>query len=184
MTPILFLDFDGPLFPERQIKHSPHIDLYPGSSKLHPFISYWEMDRISVRQINSLYNIYNFDTVISSSWKDFCTKEEILELFKINGLEVHLHKDWRTSKNGRMSASRIHEIKWWLDDHKVEDKYLAHIILDDPWSGSSLLDKMWKSLGLQEPFIINPDVGIDTDCHENMAKVVRNWATDYKSRTY
>jgi hypothetical protein len=184
MTPVLFLDFDGPMFPERQIKHSPPISEYPGKLKLHPFITYWEMDVTSVRQINFLHNIYNFDTVVSSSWKTFVTKEEVIELFKVNGLNLKLHEDWATSNNGRFTAQRVSEINWWLQDHLVDNKRLSHIILDDPWSGSSLLCGTWEELGLQEPFIIDPDVGIDTPCHQNMIKVVRTWRDNPSSRVY
>lgn len=182
MNPVLFLDFDGPLFPERQIQHSPHISEYPGKAKFHPFVSYWEMDRISVRQLNSLYKIFPFDTVVSSSWKDFVSKEEVEELFSVNNLNLKLHKDWATTNNGKVTARRVHEIKWWLDDHMVENKKLAHIILDDPWSGSSLLDDAWKALGLMKPFIIDPNVGIDPPCYDNMRKVVKSWADSSKYR--
>lgn len=184
MNPVLFLDFDGPLFPERQIEHSPTMAHYPGDLKFHPFVTYWEMDRISVRQLNQLYNLYHFDTVVSSSWKSFCDRERIEELFAVNELKLHLHEDWCTTNHGRLSANRAHEISWWLEDHLVEGRRLAHIILDDPWSGSSLMDSAWQYLNLQEPFIIDPNVGIDPECHKNMRKVVQSWATDYKSRTY
>lgn len=184
MNPVLFLDFDGPLFPERQIQHSPTMDEYPGKLKFHPFISYWEMDRISVRQLNKLYSIYPFDTVVSSTWKDFVSREQVEELFSVNDLNLKLHEDWATTSNGRVTAQRVHEIKWWLDDHIVGDKKLAHIILDDPWSGSSLLCGAWKDLGLMEPFIIDPNVGIDPPCYCKMQKVVISWANDYKSRKY
>jgi hypothetical protein len=184
--PVLFLDFDGPLFPDRVIRHGPTMALYPGRQIFHPFIDYWEMDETSVRQINSLYDIYQFDTVVSSSWKHYCEKEHVLELFEINGLKIHLHDDWRTPN--KMSSYRVHDICWWLDDYTVKqgDKYIApaHIILDDPLSGNSLEGDGWRCFALQEPFIVDPDVGIDSACYKNMVRTVECWRDDYVTRTY
>lgn len=182
MIPVLFLDFDGPLFPERLIPHSRPISEYPGSLGLHPYVSYWEMDKVSVSMLNTLYATYQFDTVVSSTWKEFHDREQIVELFEANNLNLHLHKDWKISNNGRMSASRVHEIRWWLDEHKVGDRYISHIILDDPYSGASLLGDNWEKLGLQKPFIIDQDVGIDSKTFVEMREVVGEWLYNPDSR--
>jgi hypothetical protein len=185
--PVLFLDFDGPLFPERAIRHGPSMALYPGDLTFHPFIDYWEMDETSVRQMNSLYDIYQFDTVVSSSWRNYCDREQIEELFKVNGLSLHLHEEWATPR--KMSSYRVNEISWWLDEfteRRDGDIFVSpsHIILDDPWSGNSLEGSAWKDFALQEPFMVDPDVGIDTTCYRNMLAVVRSWRDDYISREY
>lgn len=178
--PVLFLDFDGPMFPENFIPHGRPISEYPGN--LHPFISYWEMSQTSVRQLNALYDIYQFDTVISSSWNHFITLEQCKELFQHNGLNLHLHDEWCTPR--RMSSYRVNEICWWLDRRTDAITYEApaHIILDDPWSGGYLDD--WEGFALQQPTIIDPNVGIDPEAYKNMRSTVRCWADDYSTRTY
>ena len=180
--PVLFLDFDGPLFPENFIPVSKNIRDYPG--ELHPFITYWEMSQISVRQLNALYDTFKFDTVISSSWNRFITQEQCIQLFEVNGLNLHLHEDWCTPS--RMSSYRVNEISWWLDKKTDPNTYEApaHIILDDPWSGSSLEGDNWKAFALQQPVIIDPNVGIDPGAYKFMQGIVRSWADDYASRTY
>lgn len=184
MKPVLFLDFDGPLFPERHIPHSRHIDEYPGIFKLHPWITYWEMDLTSVRQLNALYDIFPFDTVVSSSWKRYCSKENIEDLFQVNELKLHLHDRWATPQ--KMSSYRVNEICWWLDEATIreEDKYIcpSHIILDDPWSGSYLEDT--RGHGMQEAYMINPDLGIDSDVFRSMLSQVKSWRDDYQSRRF
>lgn len=178
--PVLFLDFDGPLFTERGIPLSRPISEYPGKP-LHPFVTYWEMDHTSVRQLNSLYDIYQFDTVVSSSWKNFCDKDQIVELFEANGLRLHLHEDaWCTPS--RMSSYRVNDIAWWLDEYTVNGEAPAHIILDDPWSGTYL--ENWVTFGLQEPCIVDPNVGIDPEVYKIMRSTVRDWRDDYVTRTY
>lgn len=181
--PVLFLDFDGPLFPERVIPHSRPMSEYPGTNP-HAWMTYWEMDITSVRQLNSLHEIYQFDTVISSSWINLLDRNQIQELFDANNLSLVMHEDWCIEHNGRLSASRLHMVAWWLEEHMNGDRTPSHIILDDPWSGSSFLDDTWRMFGLQEPFIIDPNVGIDPECYKHMMGVVRSWRDDYVSRDY
>ncbi len=182
--PVLFLDFDGPLFPERQIRHSRSIEEYPGKQKLHSWITYWEMDLTSVRQLNSLYKIYQFDTVVSSSWKHYCDKDQIEELFEANGLNLPLHEDWCTPS--RMSSYRINDICWWLDEYTEErdGEYFcpAHMILDDPWSGSYL--EGYKGHGVTKPYMIDPDVGIDSAIYKIMKSDVNSWRDDHTTREF
>jgi len=187
--PVLFLDFDGPLFPENIVQVGRPIEEYPGKLGLHPFISYWEMSNTSVHQLNALYKIYQFDTVVSSTWKDFVTKEQVEELFSVNGLKLHLHDVWSTSIHPmRRSSYRVNEISWWLDEQTVTINDIkacpAHIILDDPWSGSTLEDDGWRLFGLQQPHIIDPNVGIDDLTFKSMRSIVTSWDTDYESREF
>lgn len=184
MTPVLFLDFDGPVFPDRGIRLSPNMSQYPGTTKFHQFIDYWEMDRTSVRQLNNLYEIYPFDTVISSSWRHYCTLENIVDLFQVNSLNLHLHEVWATPH--RMSSYRLNEINWWLDEVTIskDGNFIcpSHIILDDPWSGSYLQDA--KAFGMQEAHLVNPDVGIDSDIFNSMKSIVTGWRDDFETRNF
>lgn len=191
MTPILFLDFDGPLFPERHIPHSRHIDEYPGIFKLHPWITYWEMDVTSVRQLNALYNIHQFDVVVSSSWRDFVDRHQTAELFEANGLLITLHEDWRTAPlydehkmlNRRM-GNRAKEISDWLDKHTTEEGRPAHIILDDPWSGATLEDADRRELQLHNLVMVDPNVGISPQEYKHMHNITTSWAEDPESRVF
>ena len=193
MTPVLFLDFDGPLFPERHIPHSRSIREYPGKIQLHSFINYWEMDKTSVRQLNALYSMYEFDTVISSSWQDWVELPQIHELFEANGLDLHIHKDWSTEASfreanplARKMNHRARSIGGWLDAHAVNSNVPSHIILDDPWSGSSLEEEDLSQLGIDPKSLhmVNPDVGIDSDLFKNMRSIVNSWVYDYTTRVY
>ena len=185
MKPVLFLDFDGPLFSEIGIMTGQPISAYKGKP-LHPFITYWEMDVKAVRTLNMLYDIYQFDTVISSSWQRLVDKEQIEDLFQHNGLQLKIHEDWYTNKRFGNSC-RASQISDWLHNNQVEHKEgwteaPAHIILDDPWSGDGLYD--WKTFGLQEPVIVDPTVGLNVEEYRIMRSIVQSWADDYKSRTY
>lgn len=182
MNPVLFLDFDGPLFPDRVIRHGPHISSYPGSTSFHPHVSYWEMDVTSVRQLNSLYKIFPFDTVVSSSWKNFTTVDQVVDLFSVNGLNLHLHQDWCTPYN--FTNHRSHEIAGWLYGYTQNNICPDHIILDDPWSGATLDGGVHKLLKFNEPLFINPDVGIDSDVYNIMLKKVTKWANDVDSHKF
>ena len=193
MTPVLFLDFDGPLFPERHIPHSRSIREYPGKLGLHPFINYWEMDRTSVRQLNALYSMYDFDTVISSSWQNYVDLPQIQELFRVNGLDLHIHPDWGTELEwnegnplGRRSSNRARNIGEWLDAHAINSNVPSHIILDDPQSGSSLDEVDLAHIGVDPASVhmVNPDVGIDSDLFKNMKSIVNSWFHDYNTRIY
>lgn len=184
MTPVLFLDFDGPMFPENLIPHSRPISEYPGKLKLHDWITYWEMSVTSVRQLNALYEIYPFDTVVSSSWKHYVERVQVEELFEANGLHIHLHDQWRTPD--RFSSYRVNEISWWLDAYtrEVAGEYIcpAHIILDDPWSGSYL--DQFETHGVTRPYLVDPNVGIDVDIYKFMKSDVNSWAFDSSSRVF
>lgn len=176
--PVLFLDFDGPLYPERHIPFSKHISAYP--HKLHQWITYWEMDKTSVRQLNSLYDIYEFDTVVSSSWKHYVDREDVIKLFVENGLNLKVHEDWCTPD--KFTSYRVNEICWWLDEHTENNVAPQHIILDDPWSGSYL--EAWKHHELCEPVLVDPNVGISPEEYKIMKSIVQSWATDHLSRSY
>lgn len=184
MNPVLFLDFDGPLFPENLIPVSRPITEYPGTKKLHGFITYWEMSATSVKQLNALYEIFPFETVVSSSWKHYVEKCQVEELFEANGLVLPIHEEWRTPD--KFSSYRINEICWWLDNHtkKVGDDRIcpAHIILDDPWSGSYLDE--YKSHGVAQPYMIDPNVGIDPEVFKFMKSDVISWRDDPLSRKF
>lgn len=174
---ILFLDFDGPLFPDVVIKFHPFNRLeYPGNERFPGDITYWKMSEVSVEMFNMLNDRFKFKTVVSSTWKRFIGKVQTEELFEMNGLRLQLHDDWST-KDLRAIARmddyyrclRSTEIKEWIDRQKVE-KYL---IVDDPWSGSSL--DVDGTIPKHTIVMVNPDVGPSTDDYNAMHNIMRQW---------
>jgi hypothetical protein len=168
---------------------------YPGKLNLHAFVTYWKMSSTSVDMLNSLYALYPFDTVVSSTWQQYHDRDQIEDLFQANGLNLHLHDDWCTRDSSsnpfRSYRGRASEIADWLRNHceVVEEdegellEYPSHIILDDPWSGAELEE--WRSISpLQKPYIIDPNVGIDPEVFKFMLSDVRSWSMDYSTRSF
>lgn len=177
---VLFLDFDGPLFPNRIINfHPANRRKYPGKLSVDTTMekcTYWKMDEAAVGMLNSLYEMYPFCTVISSSWKGFCSKEFIEELFNINGLMLDLHKDWHTDRLTFRSCKRIEEITDWIEEHPEYDDY---IVIDDPWSGESICTyKEYREESIipkDNIIIIDPTIGLEWGHYTQMHKVVERW---------
>lgn len=175
---IVFLDFDGPIFPGRAL-------LMPenngGASEilrelhLHPFVSYWKADPMAIAMLHELYKVRSFHLVISSSWADdrLHTKEQIERLLNINDVKIPLHKDWRTPRIPGVSE-RASEISQWL----AANKYSDYMVLDDLDSGPELInDPYIRKLGLNKFKIILVDFeeGITMKDYYRMQATVRNW---------
>lgn len=111
MSKIVFLDFDGPMIPMRAA-------YLPGQTAISTIF-----DPCAVSLLNELIVKSTAKVVISSSWGrdgyDVCA-----ELLEKNGISrTVLHEDWVTPR--KFSSQRIHEIKWWLDDHPEVTHYVA-----------------------------------------------------------
>lgn len=182
MTNILFLDLDGPVFSDRQIKY--HSDnwgyKYPGNHTYREDLNYWRMDDIFVEVWKKLVE-RPFEVVISSSWtKYYADSEMYIDLFKVNNLELPLHKDWCTIKVKNeyyRQCNRAIEISNWLNCHSDINSY---VILDDELSGFSLVntDIDWDpKLGLKENQIIlvDYDVGLSSDNIKKLHRLVKDW---------
>ena len=165
-TPTLFLDFDGPLFPDRWIRvHSGQHDAYPGNVKMPDDVTYHVMDPMSVEMLNNAFDVFPFQTVVSSSWRKFINKEQCEDLFMVNRLRLKLADDWKTihfSRDGysRMSArecQRAMEIREYVKRNEIE----KYIVLDDPMSGSSLNDKNHE-LDENRIILVDQDVGLSS----------------------
>lgn len=171
----LFLDFDGPLFPDRYIRfHSGQNKPYPGRVEMPDFVDYWVMDPLAVEMLNFLHDIFPFQTVVSSTWKRFINQEQCQDLFFENGLKLHLADPWCTVKmqsNRRDSCVRADEILAYKKEHEITE----YIVLDDPWSGRSI-DEAKAMFDQNRVVMVNPDVGIDSGDYNKMMRVVRKWA--------
>ena len=170
---ILFLDFDGPLYPEK-------ILLIPENNKdnsmlrnlsLHPMVTYWKMDLATIAMLNQLYEIRPYFIVVSSSWADLHTKEQIESLLALNGLNIPLHKNWKLDCE---NLSRGERIKEWLDKNKIAD----YIILDDEDSGYVFqnLDYL-KNLNLDKNKIVlcSLEDGVTMSNYYKMKAIIANW---------
>lgn len=160
---VLFLDFDGPLFPYNKITN---VHPWPKGLTLHPFIQYWKMDTQAVSMLNQLKQIHPFKTVISSSWKKYVDFPNMQHLFKVNNLNMDFHDDPIAKRMSFGYTSRAQDISSWLDDNPVND----YIVLDDPDSGKGLKDSKLKNVHL-----VNPTFGLDVDTFRSMKNIVRGW---------
>lgn len=180
MQSILFLDFDGPLFSDRDIEHHPEnayndltLKLYREACREHgdsfgaSALSYWKMDEVSVNMLNKLFKKYQFTTVISSTWRTLFCKSSIKELFFLNDLDLTLHEKWCTDNERRhlsedMYSDRLSQIERWLQRHAPTNSKYA--ILDDPLSGTrlatpSLVEQ--TSIKIENVVIVDPLVGME-----------------------
>ena len=125
--PILFLDLDGPFFSSRAMVFPENQDesLFPSSlpETIKTMAGYWKMDPVAVAMINKVVEITNAEIVVSSSWREVCSKEDIEVLFSLNRLFVNFHKDWKTQSFMTMHRSR--EIHDWIEDHPEVTKWVA-----------------------------------------------------------
>lgn len=127
MTKILFLDIDGPLIPMRAY-------FLPGQTKI---VSLF--DPCATSLVLKLIEQSGAKLVVSSSWGSQ-GYDKCMAVFEKNGIaRSHFHTDWVTPR--KMSSERIHEIKWWLDDHPEVTHYVAidDEGLDVNWVPNSVL---------------------------------------------
>ena len=85
---------------------------------------YWKMDPVAVELLNSIYDITQCECVISSSWREICSKNDIQALFDLNGLRLPFHDDWETPRV-LLSHHRGEEILSWVEDHPEVTKWIA-----------------------------------------------------------
>lgn len=172
---LLFLDFDGPLFPYRYIKyHAKQREKYPGKLGLPDIVDYWVMDPLSVEMLNFLYDLYPFKTVVSSSWRHFLTEPQCRELFEINGLNLQLATPWLTPTVSIKSDSytRSLEIKEYIENARPSD----FIILDDYDSGGAVDLHFDKADREGKVVLLDADYGIDSYNYKKLLHNVKLWA--------
>lgn len=175
---VVFLDFDGPIFPNKSLwlpENELHGERIAREMNLHPYVNYWKADPYAVLALNKLYNYQPFDLVISSSWADdwLHQKSHIEKVLNANNFNYSLHPDWRTP---RVNCDRHEQISDWLKLHpEVNNKYL---ILDDLSSGAGLADSnILKKYNLLKSNIIlvNIDDGISFNDYKKMVSILSNW---------
>ena len=182
---VIFLDFDGPMFPDRTVqfdvrnryKHRASVWAGGGddivcNKEVKDFFeacesevgrrwgTYCFMCPSAVGMINHLGFNYDARIVVSSSWGNIFTKNDIEALFELNGIVVPFHENWNIwtdpMQRGRQRANLIAQ---WMK----ENKYMDYVIIDDPQSGACLCDQYeMTKLGfdLDRIIIVDPEVGL------------------------
>lgn len=193
MERILFLDFDGPVWPDRVTKFHP--DNRPGNHNLRSItqemerngdtfgasmMTYWRMDETAVGMLNNLMEIQPFYTVVSSTWREFCSKNTIQLLFDENDLNLQLHQHWMTPLASTFRGEylskdmlRLMEIKRWHANHI--DTVSHYAVLDDPSSGGVLMDDAHvRGVGLDpnNVVLVDPFIGMEIFHYEQLKKLL------------
>lgn len=154
MKPLIFLDLDDVLvlshsFTSRQAImnfKSVDIDAWPGL---------WEelIFAEAKNNLSTLHNEFLPEYIISSSWSNYLTKEQLKMIFRRMGIGYvaeNLHIQWKTTKG--LQSSRLDEIEQWISEHRVANQKM--LILDDYESGWSLK----KSSLYKKGFVVLCDV--------------------------
>lgn len=170
---IVFLDFDGPLYPEKILLLSENNEdnSMLKELKLHPMVTYWKMEPSIIAMLNHLYDIRPYFIVVTSSWGHLHSKEQIETLLATNGLHVPLHADWKIEINGDSKAPYIRQ---WLDNHKIAD----YMIVDDEESGEEFnkVDYLEKiKLNKNKVILMSPEDGVTMANFFKMKAIVANW---------
>ena len=124
---IVFLDFDGPLFPEKVLllAENNEDNFMLKELNLHPMVTYWKMEPCIIAMLNQLYEIRPYFIVVSSSWGTLHSKEQIEILFASNGLTVPLHENWKLTLSENLKTMNIEN---WLKNF-IQIKILEVMIL-------------------------------------------------------
>jgi len=121
---VIFLDFDGPMIPNRSYWYGGNLT---DCGVVKTF------DPVAVSMINYLLWESKAKLVISSTWRKQ-GYEVVSALISKQGIEpTHLHDDWRTDSlmlGWSGTAYRGHEVHDWLDRHPEVDTYVS--IDDEP----------------------------------------------------
>ena len=141
---IIFIDIDGPLLPARMHYQEDNIniifkdELWFNSPKLKCGIKF---DPVMSCLLNKWCQVTEAKFVISSSWTKYSTLEELVIIFKNNGIDIvpNLHKNWKTEKVHKWSRGA--EIAQWLKENKGTVKNYLVLDDDDDVMSNEYLDK-------------------------------------------
>ncbi len=104
---VIFLDIDGVLVTKEVFEEDPFTDEV--SCWMHKF------HKPSVDALNHLIEKTGAFVVISSSWRNMHTFEELKQKFEREGAHFNFHEDWRTIRN--YDWKRGQEVSEWLSRH-------------------------------------------------------------------
>lgn len=95
--------------------------------------------------------------VVSSSWSNYLTREQMQDVFRRTGLGFvadNLHTQWTTPKSNEWT--RLDEIEYWIEDFTQPGS--AILVLDDHLSGSALHESLLDRHG--QVVLCDPGVGL------------------------
>lgn len=90
---------------------------------------HWPFDRLALKNIHHLARHPDVRFVISSTWREDRTTQDLIDLFTMKGLNVRIIDRTRDGHPGSHTDTRAHEIQDWLDANK--DIVESYVILDD-----------------------------------------------------
>jgi hypothetical protein len=145
MNPLIFLDIDDVLCLSAPYGGYDVIDIvndrHPDPAAVYRELFRREACAVLRRVHDTLYGALRY--VISSSWRQALEREQLDTVFRQSGLDfvadrLYEGEGWCTPITvGR--SRRADEIAAWLDSHHQGESF---VIIDDTWSGPSLLTAM------------------------------------------
>lgn len=156
MRPIIFLDMDDVLAVSREYTSYQVITTFK-SHDLDGWPELWSGLVFAEARANlaALHSEFWPQYVISSSWSNYLTHEQMQQVFRRTGLEFvanNMHKHWTTPKG--TGSARVTEIENWIRKHGKQTRPM--LVLDDHESGWNLLGSSLDQKGfvvLCEPWI-------------------------------
>lgn len=134
---IVFLDIDGVILPVGALKEVDVPDLFKDPFP-HLDLMASRVSQEAVAKVRELCEETGAKLVLISSWRRFFPREFNRAFLKKIGLMDLFHKDW--SAGLKFSSEKMHDVGFWLDDHKrVGDNY---IVIDDDMRAYAIEDKI------------------------------------------
>ena len=151
---IIFLDFDG-------VMDTAFYDHILSEEGLPPCDDFGVVfDPECVKCLGKIIHATGADIVVTSTWKDFMTYKDILDMWEYRELP-----EFVTDVTPTLSPHCIRgdEIDAWLDDCKSDCQY---VIIDD-LDASNFNEHQWPRL-----LVVNPFNGLDEDIAERAIRLL------------
>lgn len=157
MRPIIFLDIDDVLAISREFTSYQVMASFK-SGDLDGWPELWSGLILTEARVNlaALHGEFWPQYVVSSSWSNYLTREQMQGVFRRTGLRFiaeNLHKQWTTPK--RKGPSRPGEITNWIAAHRQPAQPV--LVLDDEESGWNLVGSVLDDSGYV--VLCEPSVG-------------------------
>ena len=171
MRPIIFLDIDDVLAISREYTSYRVMATFK-SGDLDGWPELWTGLFLAEARANlvALHREFWPQYVISSSWSNYLTREQMQVIFRRTGLDFvadNMHKRWTTPKG--TGPSRTDEIENWIAKHGQRRQSM--LVLDDHESGMSLRASKLDHKGLV--VLCEPWVGFIADKLANAQRLLR-----------
>lgn len=174
---VVFLDFDGPMFPTKMCLFPQNDELLNEYKRKEigldlELYKIWKMDDFAVIVLNKLYEYFPFEIVVSSNWGNGNSKQTIQKLLDANGITVPLAQDYRLAK---INMSRLERISDYIKRNKVRN----YIAIDDYDSCPDMVEPelvKCAELSNEKLFCIDFDNGISLKNFRDMRTQICKWS--------